>query len=108
MIEDWNHQHLLSRGLAAALADPNADVETDLLRRMSDGPPEAPITQLIVELILAQGESREFVREVQVDRRWARVYRGSGELDPSEFRLADFITNDFGLLPPDWRTRGRG
>ena len=108
VIEDWNHQHLLSRGLAAALADPNADVETDLLRRMSDGPPEAPITQLIVELILAQGESREFVREVQVDRRWARVYRGSGELDPSEFRLADFITNDFGLLPPDWRTRGRG
>jgi cephalosporin hydroxylase len=106
VIEDWNHQHLLSRGLSAALATPSPDLEAQFGRRLAEGPPEAPLTQLIVELMLARGESHEFVREVQVDRRWARVYRGSGELDPSKFRLADFITNDFGLLPPGWRTRG--
>ena len=29
---------------------------------------------------------------------WARIYRGSGELDASKFRVADLITSDFGLL----------
>jgi hypothetical protein len=50
---------------------------------------------------LVEAESDEFVREVRVDRRRAYVHRGSGEIDPSEFRLADFITNDFGLPPAE-------
>jgi predicted O-methyltransferase YrrM len=107
VIEDWNHDHLLSRGLAAALAE-DPEVETEIVRRMGEAPADPPLTQLIVELILARGESHEFVREVQVDRRWARVYRGSGELDPSGFRVADFISHDFGLLSPGWRERGAG
>ena len=45
-------------------------------------------------------ENVEFVLEVQLDRNWACIYRGSGELDPSGFRVADLITSDFGLR---WR-----
>jgi cephalosporin hydroxylase len=108
VIEDWNHDHLLGRGLMAALGDPNPDLEAAIVDRMAEGPLAPTLSQLLVELLLIQAESHEFVREVQVDARCARVYRGSGELDPSEFRLADFISNDFGLLPPDWRTRDAG
>jgi predicted O-methyltransferase YrrM len=99
VIEDWNHQHLVSRDLAAGLADPSPELKAQVLRRLAEGPPDTPLSQLVIELILVQAESDEVVREVRVDRRWALVYRGSGDLDPSEFRLADFITNDFGLLP---------
>jgi len=50
---------------------------------------------------LVQAESDELVREVCVDRERAHIYRGSGEIDPSEFRLTDLITNDIGLLPSE-------
>jgi cephalosporin hydroxylase len=104
VIEDWNHEHLYSRGLAAALADPNPELEAGIVRRLAEGPQlDPPFAQLVVELILIQGESHEFVRKLEINPRWVGVYRGNGELAPSEFRLADFISNDFGLLPPDWR-----
>ena len=35
---------------------------------------------------------------MELDLTWARIYRGSGELDASKFRVADLITSDFGLL----------
>ena len=108
VIEDWNHEHRLSRGLAAALADPNPDLEAEIVRRMAEGPREPPFAELVVELILIQGEAHEFVRKLEINPRWVGVYRGSGELDPFEFRIADFISYDFGLLPPDWRARGAG
>jgi predicted O-methyltransferase YrrM len=103
VIEDWNHQHLVSRALAAKLADPSpeelkAEVERVLAEAGRGGP---PLTRLVIELILIQAESDEFVREVKVDQSGAHIYRGDGELDPSEFRLADLITNDFGLLPAE-------
>jgi predicted O-methyltransferase YrrM len=96
VIEDWNHEHLLGRAVAAALDDPSREVQAQFDRA---GVPDPPLTRLVIELILAQAESDEFVREVQLDRKWARIYRASGELDPSGFRIADLITSDFGLLP---------
>lgn len=101
VIEDWNHEHLVSRDLAAALADPSPELKARVERRLAEGRPDTPLSRLVIELILVQAESDEVVREVRVDRRWALVYRGSGDLDRSEFRLADFITNDFGLLPAE-------
>ena len=61
---------------------------------------DPPLTRLVLELVLAQAETDEFVFEVQLDHNWARIYRGSGELDPSGFRVADLIMSDFGLLAP--------
>ena len=99
LIEDWNHQHLTSRDLAAALADPTPELKARVLSRMAAGPLETPLSRLVIELILIQAESDRVIREVRVDRRWALVCRGPGDLDRSGFRLSDFITNDFGLLP---------
>ena len=96
VIEDWNHDHLLSRAIATALADPSPDLWERFERAEA---PDPPLTRLVIELILINAESDEFVREVRVDRNWACICRGSGELDPSEFRVRDLITNDFGLLP---------
>jgi predicted O-methyltransferase YrrM len=97
VIEDWNHQHLVSRDLAAALAHPTPELTARFERCLAE-PRDPPLTRLVTELILAQAESEEFVREVRLDVRWARVRRGSGELDPSEFRLEDLFTYHLGLL----------
>lgn len=101
VIEDWNHEHLVSRALAAALADPSPELKARVEARLAEAPRDPPLSRVVIELVLIQAESDEFVREVRVDRRWAKVYRGDGEIGPSEFRLADLITNDFGLLPPE-------
>ena len=95
VIEDWNRDHSLGRVVAAALADPSPEA---LAQFEAAEAPKPPLTRLVIELILAQAESDEFVRKMELDRTWARIYRGSGELDPSEFRVADLITSDFGLL----------
>jgi hypothetical protein len=72
---------------------------------------DPPLTRLVIELVLAQAETDEFVLEVRLDRNWACIYRGSGKLDPSGFRVADLIISDFGLLPapsnlPLWMRSG--
>jgi len=38
VIEDWNHQQLISRDLAAALADPSPELKARILRRIAEGP----------------------------------------------------------------------
>jgi hypothetical protein len=97
VIEDWNKQHLVSRDLGAALADPSPELKEQVLGRLAQGPPDTPLSRLVIELILVQAESDEFVREVRVNRRWALVYRGRGDLDQRALRLSDLITNDFGF-----------
>jgi hypothetical protein len=101
VIEDWNHQHLVSRDLAGPLADPSPELKAQVLSRLAEGPPETPLSRLVIELMLVQAESDEVVREVRVNRRWTLVCRGDGDLNRSGFRLLDFITNDFGLLPSE-------
>lgn len=95
VIEDWNRDHVVGREVAAALADPSPEA---LAQFDAAEAPNPPLTRLVIELMLAQAESDEFVREMELDRTWARIYRGSGELDPSQFRVPDLITSDFGLL----------
>jgi predicted O-methyltransferase YrrM len=96
VIEDWNHEHLLGRAVAAALADPSPEMQAQFERAPA---PDPPLTRLIVELVLAQAESDDYVRKVELDGKWARIYRGRAELDPAGFRVNDLITSDFGLLP---------
>jgi hypothetical protein len=95
VIEGLDDQHLVSRSLAAALTDPTPELKARFERRLAE-PRDPSLTRLVIELILAQAESEEFVREVRLDVRWARVRRGSGELDPAEFRLADLFTYHLG------------
>jgi len=109
LIEDWNWQHRMAMAAAAALADPDSRAHAKLERRMREGeitatPPAAksadpPLAQLVVELVLAQAESDEFLTEVSVSPWWIGVRRGGGELDLATFRLADLYTDHLGLLP---------
>ena len=98
LIEDWNHQHLLSLGIAAALASPDQPGLEAFERRLREGPPEAPLSRLVIELVLAQAESGEFVSNVSVDERWLEVRRGPEMLDARGFRLSGLYTDHLGLL----------
>ena len=84
VIDDWNHEHRLSRGLAAVLADSNPELEAEIVRRMTEEPLEPPFAQLVVELILIQGESHEFARELEVGPRWvACIGEAANSIRPS-------------------------
>ena len=98
LIEDWNHQLLCGRGLAAALADPESPIHAEFERSLAAGAVEAPLPRLIIELLLAQGESDEYFSSVTVGPRWVIVRRAGGRLDPARFRLSDLFTDHMGLL----------
>lgn len=108
LIEDWNHQHLLSRGIAEALARPDRPGLAEFERRLGEGPPEAPLSRLVVELILAQAESDEFLTRVTIGPHWVAVRRGPATLDPGGFRLSDLYTDHLGLLPSEGSADLRG
>jgi len=99
LIEDWNHQHLFNRSLAAALADPDSPLHAEVDCALAEGVVEAPLTRLMIELILAQAESEEHLSSVTVGPRWVAVRRAGGRLDPATFRLSDLFTDNMGLLP---------
>lgn len=99
LIEDWNHQHLWNRALAAALADPDSPLHGEVERSLAAGVVEAPLTRLIIELLLAQAESDEQLSSVTAGLHWVAVRRAGGRLDPATFRLSDLITDHMGLLP---------
>lgn len=89
VIEDWAFHHYMTRGITGEYDDPWGTIKAEF------GP---PLSRLVIELILAQAESDEFVREVRLDARCTRIRRGDGELDPASFRVEDLITDDLGLL----------
>jgi SAM-dependent methyltransferase len=95
VIEDWNHEHLLGLAIAAALPDLSPELRARFDRV---GVPDTPLTRLVIQLMLALAESEEFVSEVQLDSKWARIYRGTGELDSSGFRVTDLIKSGQGYL----------
>src|SRR3954452_12551698 len=109
LIEDWNWQHRMAMAAAATLADPNSPARAKLERRMRQGsvsataPPAAqssdpPLARMVVELVLAQAESDEFLSEVSVSPWWIGIRRGSEDLDPTTFRLGDLYTDHLWLL----------
>jgi predicted O-methyltransferase YrrM len=106
LIEDWNWQIRIATAYAERLRDPDARAKFE--RRLSADREaaeraakrgEPPLPALVVELVLAKAECDEFVSEVTVGTGWVGVRRGSGQLDPETFRLADLYTDRLGLLP---------
>lgn len=57
-------------------------------------------TKLIMELLLAQADSDEFLAEMTVGHHMIGIRRGHGRLDPLGFRLSDLFTDHLRLLPP--------
>ncbi len=97
VIDDWNHEHRLSRGLAAVLAESNPELEAAIGRRMAEGPPDPPFAQLVVELMLIQGESHEFARKLEIGPRWVGVYgEAANSIRPSSgSRTSSRMTSAF-------------
>jgi hypothetical protein len=97
LIEDWNKQKL-SRALGEALADPDSPAAVEFARRMAEDPTttEGPVggspAKLILEIVLAQAESEDFLSGVNVGYFFVGVRRGPGHLDPMTFRLSDLFT----------------
>jgi predicted O-methyltransferase YrrM len=116
LIEDWRWQIRRSAVIAKRLADPESPgrerIERRLRRSARSGNGEGgdanraepPLPALVVELMLAKGESDEFVSEVAIGPWWVAVERGAGELDPASFRVADLYTDRMGLLAPGGRS----
>jgi predicted O-methyltransferase YrrM len=113
LIEDWRWQIRMGALVAEAASKPDSPARAkvgrklrrlrNLEQRKGDGPAsrrEPPLPALVVELMLAKGESDEFVSEVTMAPWWVAVRRGGGELDPGTFRLADIYTDRMGLLRP--------
>lgn len=108
VIEDWNADHLMVEAVARALRDPSSpadDAVKEEMRRAiaeSAGQPtekRPSLSQLAVELVLARASGREAIAEVVVDEFWVTVKRGTDELDPDGFRLADLYIDHVGFLP---------
>jgi predicted O-methyltransferase YrrM len=112
LIEDWRWQISRANAVAEKLRDPDPEFKARFERRLrrrlrraaSEGAEgatkarEAPLPQLVVELILAKAESEEYVSEVTIGPWWVAVRRGGGDLDTEAFRLAELYTDRMGLL----------
>jgi predicted O-methyltransferase YrrM len=116
LIEDWRWQISRANAVAKKLRDPDPEFKARFQRRLrrrrrlrraasenGEGATkawEAPLPQLVVELVLAKAESEEYVSEVTIGPWWVAVRRGGGDLDTEAFRLAELYTDRMGLLPP--------
>ena len=108
LIEDWNWQIREAIAVAERLRDRDSPAKAKFERALSADREaaergakrrEPPLPALVVELLLATAESEQFVSEVNVGPWWVGARRGSGQLDPETFRLADHYTDRLGLLP---------
>lgn len=104
VIENWNHDHLWRDAIREALRTAPAEEKAKLLAG-SGAPagaeelPPRPLSDLVVELLLARASSGAAVASVTLDEYWVLVERGPGELDPDSFRLADLFKDYFDYLP---------
>jgi predicted O-methyltransferase YrrM len=108
VIEDWNPAHTMRDAIRAALEDESAPHHRDVVRRFRESlglrrptRPEAPLSRLAIELVLARAGLGDAVESVTVDEHWLTVRRGSAELDGESFSLGDLYRDYFGYLPPD-------
>jgi len=117
LIEDWNQQRLSGAlGEALETAAPDSPIRAQFENRLaqlgaeSGGsgeplPADPFVVRLVMELMLAQAESDQFLSELTVGHYMIAVRRGPGELDPETFRLSDLYTNHLGLLPNSTPTK---
>ena len=110
MIEDWRNDYLFRDSVTRTLRQKVADdpAESAKLReaiaaaQRGERPKEkAPMSQLAIELVLARASVGDAIAEVSVGEYCLTVRRGTAELDPDTFRLADLYTDYFNYLPKD-------
>jgi predicted O-methyltransferase YrrM len=93
VIEDWSWDLLLRQSLARR-PDKVAQMLTDdpgLLERAPEDRVENEVWRLVFRLATALGTNADLVPEMELSRGFAALRRGSLELDPDTFTLADWV-----------------
>ncbi|MEZ5166775.1 MAG: hypothetical protein R2695_09875 [Acidimicrobiales bacterium] len=78
LIEDWSFEHSVERNMLDAMAaDTTGEVERTLVERMATAePPSAPLSVLLIELLILAASRPELVESVSLRRGWAEIRRG--------------------------------
>lgn len=102
VIEDWTTQDVLGVAmrtyLAAAAPGEREALQAQIDAARTNDPPDAPMSLIAIELVLARGQSRGGIRDVTVDEDWITVTRDDSPLDPSTYRLRDAYDDHLGIL----------
>jgi predicted O-methyltransferase YrrM len=96
VIEDWQVDHGGARLVLAAMKDRSSPHFAERERRFTDravaramGVGRSPLHRLGIELLQVCADSSSVVSEITINKQWIVVRRGSAELDPLTFRIAD-------------------
>jgi predicted O-methyltransferase YrrM len=98
VIEDWSKVHKLDAAFAA-----RARVDVDFRERLaehvgSDRVTEAPLSLLLLELVVASAYAPELIAEIVIADGWAQVVRGDGQVDPDRFDVRGLYTDAAGRV----------
>jgi Methyltransferase domain len=98
VIEDWSKVHKLDAAFAA-----RARVDVDFRERLaehagSDRMTEAPLSLLLLELVVASAYAPELIAEIVIADGWAHVVRGDGQVDSDRFDVRDLYSDAAGRL----------
>ncbi len=78
-------------------AAPAVDDISTLANKAENFERTRPLTELVVQLVLANISSADAVRDIQINPDWVIVRRGSASLDPETFSLDDLYEDHFGF-----------
>jgi len=104
IIEDWNWDHIVADGVAAAVSDVSHPMHDEVVRAIgakmghSDQTMDPRLVRLGLELVLARAGTHDVIREVTVMNNWLVVKRGADAIDPMSFRLTDLAKDHFNSL----------
>jgi predicted O-methyltransferase YrrM len=90
VIEDWSWQHAQEKRLHGFLDTPEGrEGVARYLATRAGVAQDAPVSHLILEVVLTSAYAQDIVAEISSVRRgWTLIRRGSAELDPDTFDIA--------------------
>jgi predicted O-methyltransferase YrrM len=112
LIEDWDADVAMAEAVARALGDPESPYHEATKAAMAEGLAAAaageagparkniPLTRLALELVIACASLGDAVAEIEINRSFVAVTKGSRSLDRETFALGDIYADRFGLLGP--------
>jgi predicted O-methyltransferase YrrM len=104
-IEDWNHDTIFRSAVIDAIRTGSPEEQArfrEAVRAQAGAveptPSRRPLSDLVVELVLARASGAPAVAEVRIGEFWITVTRGDAFLDPASFHLSDLFMDHFGYL----------
>jgi predicted O-methyltransferase YrrM len=128
VLEDWNWQHLQTKGRQKAIREPGSPSQIEFRKRLQEAladkssPEHAALdrwlqsadedqrtstpsvaatdllTFLVIQLMFARAWSADAVARLDILDHWVVVHRGPAELDAESFRVADIAHDHFDVI----------